>query len=65
VIRYIVVQHFHYDSTEPVAPPGSHMPGFEGPVPSFESRDEAEALARQQDSASSTGYVWPIEVDCG
>lgn len=65
MIRYIVVTHFHYDSTEPVGISGSHMPDFEKPIPSFESYAEAETIARKQDSGASTGYVWPIEVSDG
>jgi hypothetical protein len=58
VIRYIVVIHYHYDSTEPAEATGD----FDGPIPSYESKDEAEKRARIETGPHTTGYVWAVEV---
>lgn len=58
MIRYIVVIHYHYDSTEPAEATGD----WDSPIPSYESRDEAEKRARIETGQYTTAYVWAVKV---
>jgi hypothetical protein len=58
VIRYIVVVHYHYDSTEPVDGEGTDAK----PVPSYATLEEAVARSQKECGPSTTGYVWAVKV---
>lgn len=51
-IGYIVVQHFHYDSTEPI----------ENPIRIYDDEDEAREVAESITRGMSTGLVWQVSV---
>lgn len=52
MIGYIVVQHYHYDSTEQV----------EDPSTVYLDRDEALAEAEKYNASGVSGCVWEIKL---
>ena len=60
-MRYIIVLHYHYDSTEPVNRVGNHLTGEDTePLPTYGTRAEAERYAGDLNGPTQTAYVWAV-----